>query len=307
MRIDYRIFWVEDDNSWFNTNRELFEDTLDDEGFLLKCDRARSFEEVEEKIVKDGLHYYDILLIDLKLNNNTEEYGNKVIELIRGKDIYTDIIFYSSAIDRVHEIMRTHELEGVYTASRSDLEMKFEKVVKTTIRKIQEVNTMRGLLMAETSDLDQLMLEIITKSLRTDLKDHLEKYILTKIQDTAKANLKLATASESLIDKVTSRIFTSAHKAKVIGEICKKRKIDLATLDGILYKQNESFYKNYDERVLSPRNIFGHVKEVDLNGRKVLRSKQSDKVEEFTEERCADIRKLLIRYRKLLEGIHNEV
>jgi len=295
MRIGYKIFWVEDDDSWFETNRELFEDTLEEWGFKLEYSRAKSFEDVKQIIEQDGLQDFDLLLIDLKLNNNEEEYGNQVISLIRDKEVYTDIIFYSSAIDRIHEIMKSNELEGVYTSNRTNLETKFEKVVRTTIKKIQEVNTIRGLLMAETSDLDDMMLRIILTVLENG-NGVLEKYVEDKMTETVSNNQKRVNSKETTItDKVQDgRIFTSFHKAKVINKICSVKKLNV-----------EKFFENYNKDVLKTRNVFAHVKEELRNGKKVLVSTSSGNEEIFNEERCIEIRKTLIKYREQLSQIEN--
>lgn len=298
MRIKYKIFWVEDDNSWFKTNKDLFEDTLEDWGFKLDYERAKSFEEVEEIIGKGGLKEFDLMLIDLKLNNNEDEYGNRIIDLIRGQDILTDIIFYSSAYDRIHEIMRTNELEGVYTSSRTGLETKFEKVVKTTIKKVQEVNNIRGLLMAETSDLDVLMLDIINKALNSDKKDAIEKYAIEKIKETITNNENRCNSAETTItEKINDgRIFTSFHKAKVINKICKINDLEI-----------NSFFENYNNKILYTRNVFAHVKEEILEGKRVLVSKVSGKKEIFNDDRCIQIRKHLIEYRDILKDINEKI
>lgn len=307
MRIGYKIFWVEDDDSWFDGAKKLFEDTLEDWGFKLDVSRAKNFEAVKTIIEEDGLQDFDLLIVDLKLNNNEEEYGNQVIGLIRDKEIYTDIIFYSSAIDRVHEIMKSNELEGVYTSSRTNLETKFEKVAHTTIKKIQEVNTIRGLLMAETSNLDDLMMGIIESCLNSDMSELIGEYVSKKMLDTANDNLKIANSDQDVLTKIRSRVFTSVHKAKAIGEICKRKKINLNELSPDLYNKSDSFYQKYYDLVISTRNIFGHVKEIEKNGKKVLVSTLSGNEEVFNEDRCIEIRKTLIKYREILEAIAGQL
>lgn len=298
MRIEYKIFWVEDDNSWFETNKDLFEDTLEEWGFKLTYKRAKSIEEVNQFINLNGFGDFDLMLIDLKLNNNEEEYGNNIIDLIRSNEVYTDIIFYSSAIDRVHEIMRTNELEGVYTSSRTALEDKFIKVAKTTIKKVQEVNTIRGLLMAETSDLDELMVSVILKALSDDKDSYLEKYALKEIQTTIDSNQsRVNSQNKSISDKIKDgRIFTSFHKAKVVNKICKINSLGV-----------EKFFENYSKDVLKTRNIFAHVKEETRDGKKVLVSTMSGAEEVFNDDRCIEIRKTLIKYKEILESISFQI
>jgi len=300
MRIKYHVFWVEDDNSWFDTTQEIFKDTLEEWGFVLVCERAKNLEEVKAAISSTGLKDYDLLLIDytLKSTSSQQNNGDDVIKFIRSNDIYTDVLFYSSAVDNIHDSMLKNELEGVYTSDRNNIEYKFEKVVKTTIKKVQEVNAIRGLLMAETSDLDEIMLKIIKQALSSDTSGNIEKYIVEKIGETITDNIKRADSEDTTtLQKINDgRIFTSFHKAKLIQKICKLNQIDI-----------KKFFENYNKDVLRTRNIFAHVKEGMKDGKKVLISTKTGEDETFNEERCVEIRKTLIKYREILENISTKL
>lgn len=298
MRIEYNILWVEDEDSWYETTKELFSDTLEDLGFKLVPTQCKTFEEVKEEIDRNCLKEYDLLLVDFTLKG--KDTGEKVIEFIRSikdKPILTDVLFYSSAVENVRNSMKELGLEGVYTADRKEVETKFEQVVNTSIKKIQEVNTMRGLIMAETSDLDEIMLEITEILLQSDISKEMESYIEEKIIKTISSISEKANDSKiEFIDKISdTRIFTSTHKASVINKLYKSKQIGI-----------KQFYELYDKEILVPRNIFAHVKETTIKGEKVLQSK-TGKQEVFNEARCIEIRKSLIKYREILESIRKQL
>ncbi|WP_159284806.1 hypothetical protein [Tenacibaculum maritimum] len=166
MRISYNILWVEDDKQYYEANLELIDDFLDDNGFEVKSKLCRNFGEVEAEYQNNHLKEYDIMFIDFNLDDKV--YGSEIIEFIRSQDdnsILTDVIFYSSDIESVRDKLKENGFEGVYTSPRTEFIGKAEKVILSTIKKVQEVNPIRGLIMAETSDLDNLMLEIINKML----------------------------------------------------------------------------------------------------------------------------------------------
>lgn len=294
MKIEYNILWVEDEDSWYNTTKELFSDTLEDLGFKLVPKQCKTFDEVKKEIDRNCLKEYDLLLVDFTLKGS--ESGEKIIEFIRSfkdKPILTDVLFYSSAVENVRISMKELGLEGVFTSDRKDVETKFEQVVNTSIKKIQEVNNMRGLIMAETSDLDEIMLEITEILLKSEISQEIQSYIEEKIIETITSISTIAKNPEIEIFTKTSdtRIFTSIHKASVVNKLHK--------LKGIGVPQ---FFDLYNKEILSPRNIFAHVKETTIEGEKVLQSKTGKK-EVFNEARCIEIRKSLIRYRELLESI----
>lgn len=290
MRIQYEILWVEDDNNWYEETKEIIRDTVDEVGFKMNCNNIQSFDKFKELIETDGLQKFDLLLIDFKLGDNKEEYGDQVIKLIRNENIYTDIIFYSSQLNAAQQKIFENKIEGVYSSDRNAISFKFDEIFHKTIKKVQEVNTIRGLLMAETSDLDELMVEIIQAALQEDSENELNNYIMKRMACTIESNSRKVNSEEAISKKITdSRIFTSFHKAKAINKIYK--------LSPSL--ENEKFFYNYENDVLKIRNIFGHVKEEDGK----LVSTQTGEKEVFNEERCIEIRKNLIKYREQLEKL----
>jgi hypothetical protein len=88
---------------------------------------------------------------------------------------------------------------------------------------------MRGLIMAETSDLDELMVEIIEILLNSGISDKISTYIKQEIAKTIKFNSELAQNKETeTSEKIKdSRIFTSFHKAKTINKLYKLKEIGI--------------------------------------------------------------------------------
>ncbi len=296
MRIEYRILWVEDQKNWYDDSKGLLEDYLNDLGFLLKSKLCKSFDEVKEEFGRNQLKEYDLLLVDFSLAGSPN--GDTIIKFIREEvdaPILTDVIFYSTDIESVRTSLKENGFEGVYTSPRVDFTDKAERVIDSTIKKVQEVNSMRGLIMAETSDLDELMTDIILKLLNSDISEQIETYInqlLSGISDNlAKYELK------DIGSKVKhSGYFNSLKKAKTINKLYKIKKIGV-----------EKFAHQYDTKVISTRNLFAHVIESEKNGEKVLISHLTGKEEIFNEERCAEIRKNLIYYREILENINEQI
>lgn len=299
MRIEYKILWVEDDKSWYGTTLELFTEILDDLGFKLESKKCENIDDVKAEISLNKLKEYDMLLVDYTLKNS--DSGDKIIEFIRSiKDdpILTDVLFYSSAVENVRDSMRQLGLEGVYTADRKDIENKFELVLNTTVKKIQEVNPMRGLIMAETSDLDELMLTIITKVLNIGLIESYIEYINKEIKSTLdKTTRDIASIDLTIFQKINdTKMFTSFHRAKSINKLYKEKNIGI-----------DKFFESYNKEVISIRNNFAHVKQSIENGEKVLISHVTGKKEVFNDKRCVEIRKSLIYYREVLEKISSDL
>ena len=297
MKINYNILWVEDNKSWYDTTFNLFKDTLEDEGFELISDRRINFQQIKDLIDTDGLQKYDMLLIDFTLNDSPS--GDEVIKLIRNNDIYTDVLFYSSAVENIKDSISKHGLEGVYTADRKDIETKFNAVFSTTIKKIQEVNTIRGLIMGETSELDieieSLVMILVEKQKKTDddLKNIIKEKEFDKLENRLNSfweRYECFQYSLPTLDAVKKweilRDLLKPFKAQT--EICNFLKIN----------------KTYQDEVIEVRNIFAHVKAEEEKGKIILKGKNNV---EFDETKCREIRKNIIKHKTNLEKLKSKI
>lgn len=303
MKINYYILWVEDDDSWFSTTSELLNETILELGFQPVISRKKSLDEVTAELAKSGLQNYDILLIDFKLRNSKN--GDSIIDNIRDNNIFTDIIFYSSDKQIIIDSIKEHLFEGVYHSDRNELEDKFEKVFKTTIKKVEEINSMRGLIVGETSELDALIeehLETYTKSPYID-NFGLQKFVNEKVFQ--KLDGKLA---------YLKQIFSEEGISGLLPNLEAIRKWEL--LRGILKanKSHKSFIPefiklnaSYQNEVIEIRNKFAHAQVItnEESGKEVLKSQIGANHYEFDENSFKEIRENLIKHRDALENLKN--
>jgi ribosome-binding ATPase YchF (GTP1/OBG family) len=128
----------------------------DEKGFELEINEILTFEQFKETVGFESLKDYDLLLVDLNLDDNESGDGNKIIEEIRNNDIYTEIIFYSSHYEHLINLLKENRTEGIFTSERNQIDTKAKKIIDVTLHKIQDVNNLRGLIMAEVAELDIL-------------------------------------------------------------------------------------------------------------------------------------------------------
>ena len=297
MKLNYYLLWVEDDDSWFKDTSELFEMTIKDFGFDAIIERKKTLLEVKEEIAKDNLKKFDIFLIDFNLKDSAS--GDNIIELLRGKEIYTDIVFYSSDKGSIIESVKEHQFEGVYHSDRKEIEDKFVKVFKTTIKKIEEINSMRGLIVGETSELDALIEEhlIFYSQSKFIEKFNLAKFIEIEI-------VKIIEKRSVKIDE----LYKSEGLISIIPHIDVAKKWQL--LRGILKVNTDykpyiteflTINSKYQDDVIQIRNKFAHAKVITKdNGKEVLKAFIGDDHFEFDEESFKKIREDLITHRNAL-------
>jgi len=296
MRLNYYVLWVEDDDSWYKTTSELFSDTISDNGFYPIISRKKNLDEVVDSILESGLSQFDIFLIDFKLRNSKD--GDSIIDYVRSNNIFTDVIFYSSDKQSIVDSIKEHLFEGVYHSDRKELEDKFEKVFKTTIKKIEEINSMRGLIVGETSELDALIEEHLITYTQSpfienfDLDKFIEKEILTNLEKR-----------RSKIDE----LYRSKGFHSILPHLDAAKKWQL--LRCVLKKNNHKDFipefiemnSTYFDEVIDIRNKFAHSQVlVKEGGKEVLKALIGDEHFEFDENSFKKIREDLIKHRSAL-------
>lgn len=235
MKLNYYILWVEDDNSWYETTTELFRETVEGHGFNPIIKRKKTLDEVIQELVDDGLKKYDIFLIDFNLRNSAD--GSSIIDFLREKNIYTDIIFYSSDKQTIIESIKERELEGVYHSDRKEIEDKFEKVFLTTIKKIEEINSMRGLIVGETSDLDEMIEERLQQCTELDIAKafDIDKFFNEQILEKEQGKCKWLKAEyeKGGITAILPRL-DAIRKLELLRGILKKTKRNISIFQALL-------------------------------------------------------------------------
>ncbi len=176
MRLSYNILWCEDDAEWLEETEEGVKDHLKDLGFVAQISAVRSenIEELEAEL--NNSSNYDLILVDYRFNDKT--VGGEFIKKIRDHNIYAEVVFYSGvSSEDLHRVISDHKLEGVYVAQRAGEPFydKVFKVIETTVRKVLDLNSLRGIVMASTSGIDKKIFQIIKTFYNETLDDGKEK------------------------------------------------------------------------------------------------------------------------------------
>lgn len=314
MKLKYKILWIEDELDSIERPKNQIQRYLEDDyGFECSEDDIviKDYDEFEEeyiyeenqrKRVKDSIKEFDLLLVDFNLGEE-EQTGDKLIDIIRD-GIYSEILFYSSELESINKKLNNHFIDGVFTSDREHLEDKIKKLINVTIKKVQDVNNLRGLIMAEVAELDIIKEEIIhLASQRIDEKK-LEKYTLDKIKSSGNSSKNQAQTFLDNLDTTTFNLLfekigfvDSNKKAMTIGEALQKLNIEEPV-------SKDTFTQPYINNILDKRNKFAHIKECDGVDEEGNACKVIGGIP-FTEKKCIEIRKEIREYKKILEDIKN--
>jgi CheY-like chemotaxis protein len=302
MNIDYKIIWFEDQVTWFEEAKKVVNRIVEKHGFNFpEPPRYANSKEWANINFRD----FDLILVDLKLDN---EMGDSIIERIRTEsDVYTEIVFYSSDGEAaVRKSISEKGIDGVYCSARDadKFEKKVTKVIETTIKKVQDINNMRGLIMAETSDIDTTMRTIIQSVIEKDsfgIKDSLTTKIFENVKSkvTSKKDDFDRFQRNGRIDSVIkdNLMFDTSQKILAIQFI-----IDSIDHEITTPHKGNVFYDSYSS-LKQKRDLLAHVIEVYEEGKKKLKSGNSEL--EFTDEFCVEIRVQIKQHSNNLNEILN--
>jgi CheY-like chemotaxis protein len=322
MRLKFNILCFEDNPKNLKPVLKGVENHLEESGFELKIVGPYQNNEGLDKIIEDIKARrldVDLILMDYLLTR--DQKGSTLIKSIRDCELYTDIIFYTQKGDLEKKI---GFLEGIYLAGRDTLREKTIMVIDNLLKKALDLSNLRGLVMAETSELDDLMEDIILTFINGNLlknpamelvtiKKKLIEDSTTKLENLKKIDEHNQANGQYLI----SESLTSFHKARAVtrltnifmkaieaGKTNDEKLKDIAQkLSGIDFNA-----KQYKEEILSLRNILAHVRECkNENGEKILCSTPPRKDFVFNESQSLEARKNLKKYFKILSGIYETI
>lgn len=287
MKIEYRILWIDDSEEWVESKLEGVQEYLFEHGFVLEHDVFPAYD-------KDiDFSKYDIIAVDCNLSDS--ERGIDILKVIRDKDIYTEILFYSLDGESVLRAeVSKNKIDGVYCAYRDDAIDTLKGVILTTIKKTQEINNLRGLVMAETSELDNIMKLILLS--RNWSEDH---YTHSHGKVSEHLTVKI-TELESFIPYHPDKVSSLVH-----GHLSAWTSHD--SLKKILTKEEWATVKGYQE-VMKKRNILAHGIEEETDGPEKFVVKQikpdgSEVLHEYTSDDFIVLRKDIKLFKESMRSL----
>jgi len=299
MKLDYKIIWVEDkiETKQFQALIQNVVKYLEEQFFKVIIETAEDFEEFKEKFKTHK--NFDLIITDLNLN---ESHGSEVVNYIRDeKHILTEVFFYSANNDLKTTALINNNRITFYQLDGSDyhksLNENILELINLTISKFQNIITMRGMIMHETSSLDFKMIDIVKGYLNAPENKENSGEIFEKILENIKkfTGEKNDKALDGKMKKIISDnvLFSSYQKVYALGQI-------LSTL------KQEDFSEDYNKEVIGYRNQFAHA-ELFENDEGILHFKAKGEgggdMLVFDESLCRTIRKNIIKHEVNLEKL----
>ncbi len=285
MKLTYKVLWLDDKIEELFIEDEYHVELikyLSDQGFVPDIKMVSTEDEFFENLDSS----FDLIMTDFHLKEKEGETrdGDVIVKAIRDQSIFTEILFYSAR----GEVKDTYKLDRItfvetkkMTAPHQEALLESAiKLIDLTIKKFQHIVAMRGMIMHETSTLDEITLEIVdtylAKTEDTDIAEFIFDSVISfygqkhKYAEKYKKNHRL--------DKVVGDplMLSSSQRASAIGAIIEKHGF-------------ENFIDDFKSEIINIRNQFAHaVLDIDENGREFFRNKSEGIT--FNDEMCKKIR-----------------
>ena len=262
MSLDYKIFWIDDDDDLPASIREQLEIEFD-QIFEFDIEVEGDGRNLENKLASEPI---DLLVLDWNIDG--ERNGLQLIDELRSSGELTEIIFYSQD-DRVTENCK--EIMGVHTCVKGEADEKIKSVINRFHERSKNVAIMRGMIISEAIDLENKLTEIISALFGTKSDLFRDRILNKPILDFGK---KHGFVNGLLRDKLEELKAADMPDASKIARITAIKDV----------------FNKMMKEVVNQRNILAHSKKKFEDGVLVLASINSDPPIHFTDAWKNEIR-----------------
>ena len=319
MNTTYKILWIDDDDDFIESTIELIEDAVKEYNMIPHIKPYSRFdvyqkEELEQFDI-DVFNLYDQIIIDYALSGTT---GDKIIRDLRSRNIFTDIVFYSSNYETMTtELKSGDQLDGVFFSKREDLTSVISNVIKKNLKREYSISNIRGLIMDSTSEFDYIC-RTTTLALFNKLPKEKKAIVIEKAREyvgEAKAN-----SEGNFKDLESKKDFKFLKEAMESVEYVMSNKDRYAIMSLVVREfeddpvWDDSFSEKYKDDLISPRNDLAHnklyygacQKRIHIAKRKQTLEcdkKCNDCKSKYSIEKCEELRKQIFSYYLLFNNL----
>ncbi|RDH85967.1 MAG: hypothetical protein DIZ80_00380 [endosymbiont of Galathealinum brachiosum] len=188
MKLTYKILWFEDQFENVKESVSNVEDFVSSHGFIPEIEKETkiSYDDIR-KLASTLSNYnpYDLIIFDYDLGGDSED-GLTIAKELR-RQIYTDLIFYSGTKQNVlRKKLYDSKVDGVFIIDREIFNDQVEALIEDHIKKISDINNIRGVVMSSMSHTDVKMRDSFNKActaLDPIKRSELLEYIKEKLKD----------------------------------------------------------------------------------------------------------------------------
>lgn len=292
MKLDYRVLWFDDQKSNVEFAITRIQGIISRLGFEPSIDFRLVNAEVTDPFTNiPNEDEVDLVMMDWKLGGTHD--GAKLTRRLRQKYQYTDIVFYSSeSPQRLRRLIFDEDIDGVFCSNRDRLSERVGGIIQGQLRRVLDLDHMRGIVMAATSDLDHGMIECLeligkisyagrSEEMSLKVADRISRTLNSKIKDIAKLG-----RNNCLSELLSEPSFGSFQRLELLAS-------EITSLsDRLSDSQIMEQLATYHGEILGPRNDFAHRKAERKEGKMVLAGRDTP----YDQDTMRELRLRLLRH-----------
>lgn len=251
MKLKYSILWFDDDEEQFKSHD--FEDLVAEiNSWGFDFDEPVYVQTAKEFMKKKPFSDFDLIVVDYNIGEDGK-HGGDFIEEVRSYNVYAEIIFYTAGgISELWDSVKEKNLDGIFLSNNTGIIQKVIQVFRQSVNKVVDLENMRGIVMAQVGDMDNIMKEILQAGL-TQIEDEQLEAIYESFIKRQKKFIKKKCGEIQQFSKNASikKMLDLCDSSYPIWSLVKeliKRHPDL---------QNSGISK-YDKEIIQPRNTLAH-------------------------------------------------
>lgn len=292
MKLEYKVLWFEDQFEQIEGDVERIKDYVRSFGFepdFVHKDKI-SQPEIEALSARlDNYNPYDLIIFDYELGSGSET-GLNIAHHLRNK-IYTDMVFYSGRVPtELRELLYKAEVDGVFIVHRDDFYDDIERIIEDHIKRMSDINNVRGVVMSATSTMDLDLREIAAALIELDpdnIPSILEK-LKTRLKKDHNSKLECADKMDCVKTAILDPYATTFENVRIILQDILSSNPELKAL----IAQNSVVHLVQQER-----NKLAHQKENLTDDGKMFLGMPGKQIE-YNFDKFKDIRLSLLEARK---------
>ena len=299
MKLEYSMLWFDDDKDQFDSyDFENLVAEINSWGF--DFDGPMHVQTPEEFAEKDPFDAFDLIVVDYDIGE-VDKHGDYFIRKVRDQKVYTEIVFYTAGkIDNLWDGVKEKHLEGVFLSGKEGIIQKVTRVARQSVKKVLDLENMRGIVMAQVGDMDNIMKDILKAGLAQIKEEELaviyRRFIKRERKSIEKACVEVKKFSECPPIEKMLNICDSSHSLWLLAKELIRRHPDLRS----------SNISKYKKEILQPRNMLAHgVPQNQEEGVQFFVHKGEEF--KYSEQSAKTIRKNLRKYRDIYKGLLNQV
>lgn len=245
--MQFKIFWIDDSLKWVQSVRDQIEEAFTTQHFIPDISHFGEAELARAPILGS---YADLILVDCNLPKDTR--GEVFIKSLRQNRCFAHVLFYSQDANNLTALQADRHF--LHVSHRDGIIDTCHEIAEQAFRKYKHPAFMRGLLLSEFIDLENVMEDLIVQCFKSE-GEYFRKSILYKGGESYSLSTK---------QKFISRLIKEA--AAINPDINKA----IATINFT--------GAQFNEKILNRRNILAHAhpEYQDQAGSIILKSSIAD-------------------------------